>query len=866
VIAPLGQLQDLVLGAGASGTASPAHFDSFISRVAGALSGLRKNQGDVGAADVAALLRQGILRCQVSGNEAPELRVPRGPAWPSEQMWKEFGCDVSPAGSHFLVRARRWAPTWLEPAATSVVDAALREEPRRRARTVPADPRLTEYSGLREYASPGQREAVRAAFLMPPGATTIVNLPTGAGKTLAFQLPALTTASDGGLTLVLVPTVALARDQEARFRALLARHPQGTAWTGMPLAYYGGLSTESKNEIKAGIREGTLPIVFASPEAVLGALRGPLFDAARGGRLRLFAIDEAHIVSQWGKQFRPEFQSVAGLRNALLDVCPLDGRFRTLLLTATLTPESHETLRLLFGQDDCQMVSEVMLRPEPGFLLHAADSETVRRRLVLEAIRHLPRPMILYTTLREDAEGWAVRLRDLGLRRVRLVRGGDLSDVEGEGVLRDWRSGAVDVVVATSAFGLGMDQAEVRSIVHACLPETIDRYYQEVGRAGRDGNAAVALLVSTPQDVQTAKALAEEKLISTDRGFERWEAMFVRGQLAADDTYVVSLNSRPADIATAGKRNASWNLRTLVLMARAGLLDFASHPPPEIERVAGEEEAAFESRRQRLVEQFFNEVAVRIKDNRHSREAHWNTRVGLTRTATREADRKGFSLVQELRDLRRPLNDIFREVYSLTNPPVRPPRFLGSCPVTRRDGTESFRSLDPETTTLSRTAAAISPELAAALSPCTDDAGRAWVSYDPAAGDARDARRVRERLLSLLRYSAANGVVELCLPDGLVRDDEWFQLNTRAVLRFLARTSLEDSHDLLAADMGLPRLTVLGAQDSNLEAASRVMRIHRPRHILVLPRELADPTRPDRKFFDVARHLSVEDLLARLGA
>ena len=135
------------------------------------------------------------------------------------------------------------------------------------------------------------------------------------------------------------------------------------------------------------------------------------------------------------------------------------------------------------------------------------------------------------------------------------MRGGDLSDEEGEAILRDWRRGAIDIIVATSAFGLGMDQAEVRSVIHACLPETIDRYYQEVGRGGRDGKAAAALLVSTPDDEAIAKGLAHQQIISVDRGFERWEAMWVRRAPIGNGSSVVSLDARPANISDTSSRN-----------------------------------------------------------------------------------------------------------------------------------------------------------------------------------------------------------------------------------------------------------------------------------------------------------------------
>ena len=494
MIAPIHELQQLVLSA----EPSPMPIgDRFLARVRDALQGIPAASGKTGRADIAGLLRQGMLRCQLELGEEPELRVPRSEDWPTAELWKQFSCSARVAGAHYLVRPQRWEPSWLDPGAPAVVNAAIGEVLRRQARRVPNDPLVTEFTGHSEYVSHGQRAAVQAAFLMPSGSTAIVSLPTGGGKTLAFQLPALVWGSEGGLTLVVVPTTALAKDQEERFRKLLGQLSTDRTQTGVTCAYHGGLDADSKTAIRAGIRDGSLPIVFASAEAVMGALRGPLFETAREGRLRVFAIDEAHIVTQWGQQFRPEFQSIAGLKDALLAACPPAARFRTLLLTATLTSECCETLRQLFGNGGCQVVSEAELRPEPGFLIHAVDEENERSTRILEAIWHLPRPLILYTTLRERAAHWHARLRSNGLRRTRLVRGGDLAALDGDDVLRDWRGSAVDIVVATSAFGLGMDQQEVRSVVHACLPETIDRYYQEVGRAGRDGRAAVALIVTT---------------------------------------------------------------------------------------------------------------------------------------------------------------------------------------------------------------------------------------------------------------------------------------------------------------------------------------------------------------------------------
>ncbi|MGA2253133.1 MAG: protein DpdF [Thermoguttaceae bacterium] len=862
MISPLRDFQALVLS-GKSVPPFSTSNDHLLCRVRNVVECLASRPSDVGPGDIAALIRQSILRSHLVLGDEPELRVPREEGWPDERDWQQFGCDARVAGAgHYLVQPRPWNPVWLDQDAPSVVEAAIKQVDRRPSRLVPSDPLVSEYTGLQQYVSPGQRTAVQAAFLIPPGSTAVISLPTGGGKTLAFQLPSLAWANQGGITLVIVPTVALAKDQEERFRELLHEQKKNRSEDLPPLAYHSGLNEDVKNAVRSAIRSGSLPIVFASPEAVMGALRGPLFDAARQGRLRCFAVDEAHIVTQWGHQFRPEFQSIAGLKDALLDVCPPTALFRTLLLTATLTPECWEALRFLFGRGGCQLISEVALRPEPGFLLFSAPDEVDRERRVLEAMRRLPRPLILYTTLREHAEHWYYTLIGSGFRRLRMVRGGDLADAEGEQLLRDWRDRSVDIVVATSAFGLGMDQAEIRSVVHACLPETIDRYYQEVGRAGRDGKAATALLVSTPEDLTIAEGLTRERLISVDRGFERWDAMWVRRRAAENDTFVVSLDDRPADIADTGIRNASWNLRTLVLMARAGLIGFTPHPPPVVEQGDDEDAAVFEERRRRIFERFSREVGIRIHDSHHSDKAHWNSVVASTRATLRTADGHAAALVRELRDLRRPLNDIFREVYTLTDPPVRPPRMPGSCPVTRRDHTVSFQCADPEITVVTATVARLSAELERAIAPCSDDVGRSWVACEAISREPREFRRWREALLSLLRYMVAGGIVELSVRDGILSAKDWAQLTMRSPQNFLIRGSV--AGDRGAADVPVPRLTLVDEQHVTPIDVEQVMMVHRPRHIIVVPPNAPDPRLPRRRLLDMVRHLSIQDLLARL--
>jgi hypothetical protein len=843
---------------------APYLGDVFLMRLSSAIDGLLT--GTSAGEDVAALLRQGMLRCWDRDGVSPEFRVPRGLNWPDRNTWDAFSCDAHVAGpDHYLVRPRLWTPDWLDQDSIEALGLVFAEQNRRVPLPVPSDPLVAHFAGFDSYASRGQRAAVQAAFLIPPGSTAIIALPTGGGKTLAFQLPALAYAAEGGVAVVVVPTVALARDQEVRFRNLIAEQPGVQLSDDVPLAYHSGLGDEQRNALRRAVRDGGVPVVFASPEAVMGTLRGPLFDAAQQGRLRLFAIDEAHVVAQWGQQFRPEFQTLAGLRDALLDVCPQEGRFRTLLLTATLTQECFDSLRALFGRGGCQLVSEVALRPEPSFLISSANQEPARLARVLEAARFLPRPLILYSTLREHASAYFDALRGLGFRRVRLARGGDLTGADGEDILRDWRARAVDIIVATSAFGLGMDQDDVRSVMHACLPETIDRYYQEVGRGGRDGKASAALLVTTPSDVITAEHLSIERLISIDRAFERWEAMWSRRRTGIADAHTVSLNDRPADIADPGDRNASWNLRTLVLMARAGLVSFAPHRPPDIERRLNEADADFDRRRQQEFERFSQEVALRIEDARHSDKRHWNDAVHAVRASLRAADIGSVALVRELRNLQRPLNQIFREIYSLSDPPVRAPNISGNCPVTRQNHVSDFRGEPPELTDIAHTCASLSAVFERALAQARDDSGRVWIAYDAVVGDNRELRRWRERFTSFLRYAVSGGVAELSLPSDLVSDTDWARLTAHSPYRFLIRTPdrrIAEEQDVTV----MPRLTLIEPQDDANGRLISTMSLSRPVHLIVLPRAMPDPTHSHRRLLDVRRHVSLEDLLARLAA
>jgi superfamily II DNA/RNA helicase len=732
-------------------------------------------------------------------------------------------------------------------------------------RRVPIDPVLSPFTLHDQYSSAGQRAAVRAAFLMPPGSTLVVNLPTGAGKSLVFQLPTLVYRDAGSLTVVVVPTVALARDQERRFADL--RDSAGNRMvsaSSAALAYHSGLSAEEKSALVAAVRDGTQPIVFASPEAIFGPLRAPLFQAAEDGRLRYLAIDEAHLITQWGQQFRPEFQSMAGLRDSLRRACPDPSTaVRTLLLSATLTQESYDIIRLLFGAGECQLVGEFGLRSEPAFIIHHAASEAERERRVVEAVRHLPKPLILYTTLREDAERFLGHLHAARFHRVRLVRGGDMA-AEGAGeLLRQWQERHIDIVVATSAFGLGVDHAEVRSIIHACLPETLDRYYQEVGRSGRDGRASVAVLVTSPGDFGVAESLATERLISVERGFERWQAMWTRQIMLADGTHVVSLNDHPWDIDESGPRNISWNLRTLILMVQAGLIGLLPHKPPRIEPHEHETDEQFLQRRSGMLQRFVAEVVVDIKDARHSSRQHWDSVVATTRNRLYAADRQSLRLLRELLDVVRPLNELFREIYTLTEPDISPPYIPGSCPMTRQRRSEAFVGPAPDPLEASTTVSLLRPDLLELVERFSDTAQRCWVLMPFPGADRSLQRRTHDEVVRCLMLLVHRGIMEVAFPDGDFSQKDWEHLRRTSPVSFVVRGSRVD--DPFSAPPPLPRATILPMLAPLPADIEDAMSIKRSPHIIFFPDHARDPRQPARRLRDIVPYCPLEDFISRLA-
>ena len=428
------------------------------------------------------------------------------------------------------------------------------------------------------YVSVGQRQAARTVALAPPGSTTIVCLPTGQGKTEVALAAALPASRDRGVSVLVVPTVVLAFDLERRIRSLLSSRDERQSPNGR-YAYTGGLGDEDKKDMRRFIRDGRQRMVVTSPEALVKGLSDSLATAAAAGYLKYLIIDEAHLVDQWGSDFRPEFQTIASQRLTWLDMAPSGQQVVTVAMSATLTERHIGTLSELVrdtGRDGHRLVlgnqagTGVLPASRPGRAA-ARRGDHDRRGPSPPP----PRPVRHYEGGRLRLGDPAPRWRDSGVRprspaksddeaRRSVVEGWRGEDSNGHAVRTEH-----DIVVGTSAFGLGVDMPDVRSVIHACLPETLDRYYQEVGRTGRDGRPSIAYLVTTPADGHLAASLNQRVVISTEKGLDRWQSMRRDARIIGTGIYEVSLNSCPTNLSEGYDRNRQWNVRTLNLMVWA---------------------------------------------------------------------------------------------------------------------------------------------------------------------------------------------------------------------------------------------------------------------------------------------------------
>jgi ATP-dependent DNA helicase RecQ len=411
---------------------------------------------------------------------------------------------------------------------------------------------LREHFGFGRFR-PGQEDACRAAL---DGRDVLVVMPTGSGKSLCYQLPALLRDD---LTVVVSPLVALMQDQ---VEALAARG------LGDRVALVNAQQDQSANAaVLRRAAAGDLSLLYVAPERF--AAPGFL-ERMAGARVGLFVVDEAHCVSQWGHDFRPDYFRLADAARAL-------GAAAIMASTATATPRVAADVARRLALRDPLRIATGFDRPNVAFVV-ARPAAHEKHALMLDALRvEDALPAIVYAGTRAGAEELAADLTGALGEQAAAYHAG-LDRARRAQVQRRFLTDDVRVICATNAFGMGVDKPNVRTVLHASVPASLEAYYQEAGRAGRDGAPARALLLAENRDKALHVHFIRREEI--EDGLPGWLADRIAAGADGDGRYVLEAARLARDLGGDGDR-----LRALVgHLTRAGVL---SPSPSAPDRIAG---------------------------------------------------------------------------------------------------------------------------------------------------------------------------------------------------------------------------------------------------------------------------------------
>lgn len=310
------------------------------------------------------------------------------------------------------------------------------------------------------------------------GQDTFALLPTGGGKSICFQVPAML---QDGICLVISPLVALMKDQIAN---LQKRGIKAIALTG-------GIQSDDMITLLDNCEFGNYKFLYLSPERLQSDW---IFKRILNLPIHLIAIDEAHCVSQWGNDFRPAYLKI-GLLKSHFPKTPF------LALTATATPKVQEEILYLLGLKNATVFKKSFARNNIAYMVFNVADKLYR---IHQILKKNPQSSIIYVRNRKSCLDIATQLKSLGCKAT-YYHGG-LLPKEKDKNMQLWMQEEVQVIVATNAFGMGIDKANVKTVIHLHLPENLENYYQETGRAGRNGEKAFAVLLTSPSDIQHAES------------------------------------------------------------------------------------------------------------------------------------------------------------------------------------------------------------------------------------------------------------------------------------------------------------------------------------------------------------------------
>lgn len=422
-------------------------------------------------------------------------------------------------------------------------------------------------TGFAMFKSHEQKLAVMGALRTPNGYTCLVSMSTGGGKSLITQTLAY---QKEGLSIVIVPTISLMMDQAKNAKNIINSKTEEEVFY-----YYSGC--DLTNFYKS-LKEKKARLLFVSPESLIknSNLRESIEKANNEGYLKNLIIDEAHIIIEWGSSFRIDFQCLDAMRNKLL--CT-NQDLRTFLLSATYSDETIRQLKLFYSNEDKWIEIRCdRLRHETRFDIIRCASYSDKNKKIEESIRLLPHPMIVYVKSPYDAEKLKNQLCEYGYNNAHTFTGNTNKD-QREKLIDSWKNNEFDLMIATCAFGVGVDKKDVRTVLHTYIPENPNKYYQEAGRGGRDGLPCLSTVIYVDQDIDSAFSFVS-KVITTEKLSGRWFSMFnssktqpfLNGKYMIDTYVKPDYNASEEFIDSISNQDVSWNVYVVLFLRRNGLL------------------------------------------------------------------------------------------------------------------------------------------------------------------------------------------------------------------------------------------------------------------------------------------------------
>ena len=418
------------------------------------------------------------------------------------------------------------------------------------------------------FKSVEQQIAIMGALRVPKGYTAMIAMATGGGKSLITQT--VSYQYNNSLTVIVVPTVSLMLDQQINASKIIAPENKHEI-----MYYHSGCPVD---ELISALDKKLVRMLFISPEALIknSKIQSEIFNANSKGYLKNLIIDEAHIIIEWGVSFRVDFQCLDSFKRILIKDNP---DLRTFLLSATFSKKTVDNLKMFYSDDNRWIEIRLdSLRKEPRFDVIKCNSYTEKHNRIKELVCKLPRPMIIYVNSPDDAEIIHSELAEEGFDNIRVFTG-RTSSSDREQIINEWTNDKFDLMIATCAFGVGVDKKDVRTVIHAYVPSGPDQYYQECGRGGRDGLPCLGVILYTDDDIKTAMSMTQ-KVLTVEKLSGRWFSMLNSGKANIQlDSIVIDTSVKPnyndTDSFYFEVNNADiiWNVYVILLLRRAGLIE-----------------------------------------------------------------------------------------------------------------------------------------------------------------------------------------------------------------------------------------------------------------------------------------------------